>query len=514
MIPQPDHPLLGKRSHAEELLLKRNNSRVYILFLLPALAGLLFGFAISAASGALGSDDTPTGGQKEQINLIFFKNYKPLVEAFTSINLAGAAFGSLIVLQIGDQIGRKGALMISAILYGVGSLVIVVTPHPSSVSWDPKFLLFVGQVIYGIGIGFAMHSAPLYISEISPSSIRGLLVSLKEEAIVIGILLGFAVSYPLDLVENGWRYIFCVPIFLSIILFVGLIFAPRSPRLVLLQNSQRKGTEKEVFGSSGEEAARKILKFLMVGYPDSEVEKEIQDVKDSLSETLEAKATMMDLFKGATWPALKIGIVLVILQQITGQPSVLAYAPQVFRDAGFGDNAVLASVGVGVVKMIATGISVAYVDSFGRRPLLLIGIAGMLLSLVVLAVSFQLNKTDDGFKFTPAWGAVTLVTLMVYVSFYQVGFGPIVWLLQSEIFPLHTRSKAQSVAVIANFLSNALVGLTFLSLNKALTPTGAYGLFASLCALSFGFVFFYLPETKGKTLEQIQSIFKVRSLLQ
>ena len=215
--------------------------------------------------------------------------------------------------------------------------------------------------------------------------------------------------------------------------------------------------------------------------------------------------------------ALVLGCGLVILQQVTGQPSVLYYANNIFKAAGFDDNAAIASVTVAFVKLIATVFSVLKVDQYGRRTMLFAGITLMLVSLVVLAIAFtQQECKDDGvgvndcdsddLTVPKAWGFATVVALMVYVSGYQIGFGPVSWLVISEIFPLRVRASAFSVAAGANFVSNILVALLFGKLQAWLTVSGGYVLYAGLCLVSLGFVAVFLPETKGCSLEEIEAV--------
>eukprot|EP00475_Leptophrys_vorax_P036001 TRINITY_DN600_c0_g1_i1.p1 TRINITY_DN600_c0_g1~~TRINITY_DN600_c0_g1_i1.p1 ORF type:complete len:517 (-),score=141.40 TRINITY_DN600_c0_g1_i1:73-1419(-) len=428
-------------------------------------------------------------------------------ETFTSINLIGALTGSMIVFQIGDKIGRKGALALSAFWYIVGSVIIVFTP----LNFNPWVFLMIGQVCYGFGVGFGMHSAPLYIAEIAPSEIRGFLVAMKEQMIVVGILMGYVVGFFVQDNDNGWRYVFVAPIAISFFTLAGLSRAPESPRLILLrQGLKDRADHEERPLVSNDDEARDALKVLRTGASDQEITKELLDMKNSLNVLLAAdQIGYKELFRGNTFNALQVGVALVFFQQITGQPSVLAYAPQIFRQSGFGKNALAASMLVGLTKLLATGIAVATSDKYGRKPLLMIGTSGMFVALISLAVSFFVSRAPNGeYSFSTGWGYVTLVSLMVYVSCYQVGYGPMVWLLQSEIFPLNARSRAQSIAVWTNFAVNFFVAWTFLSFTKAVTVYGSYSLYAVLCIASNLFVFFRVPETKGKTLEEIQGVFQ------
>lgn len=472
---------------------------VYLLFLLPGISGLLFGYSISAATGALGSRDPKQGFPQLIQTLNLSEQFE---QWFTSMTMFGALLGSAIVFIVGDILGRKGTLMTSNLMYAIGASIIVFAPFRVGSNLTLVILLM-GQLIYGIGVGFAMHSAPLYIAETAPAEIRGFLVTLKEEAIVGGILLGYLAGFIFENTLNGWRYLFILPIILSVCALIGFLFAPESPRLLILKKF-RSGSVNSDFNLS----AFKALKSLRPTFSDIEIESELLEIERSL-ETINTRASSKDLLKKGNLPALILGISMVFFQQATGQPSVLAYSPQIFRFAGYKSRALLAAVAVGVVKFIATGVAVVPTDRFGRKPLLLIGTTGMAVALTILAISFGISPHDSDleYSFSPAWSIITLISLMMYVSFYQVGYGPIVWLLQSEIFPLNVRGQAQSIAVLVNFGLNAVISFSFLTIFKGLTPTGAFSLYAVLCIVSNAVVIFFLPETKGKTLEEIQRIF-------
>lgn len=236
-----------------------------------------------------------------------------------------------------------------------------------------------------------------------------------------------------------------------------------------------------------------------------------------MQETLEEESSATsigELFKGKNARALSIGCGIVLLQQLTGQPSVLYYATTVFKYAGFGSSASLQPVLVGIAKLLFTLGSAFTVDRLGRKRLLYIGISMMLVALIALAISFSQRyctldvpldqcATDD-VALPSSYGTLAIISLMAYVSGYQIGFGPIAWLLISELFPLRARGRALSVAASTNFLSNILVTITFKYLLDALTPSGAFGLYGALCIVSLIFVKARVFETKGLTLEEIE----------
>ena len=385
---------------------------------------------------------------------------------------------------------------------------------------------------------------------------RGRLVSLKEGFIVLGILCGFAASALAELwVPNAaerWRLIWVGAIPLSLLLLGGMWAMPPSPRWLLLRaaGAKRKG-EYEQSTTLRAAALASLTKFRR-GVETAEVESEIVEIEHAVSEDVGIEAggeeggeggiaavagdgrggescstscevAMRRRLTGAgfaewwqTRYALVVGLGLVSLQQLTGQPSVLYFQESIFRDAGFGDSAARASVIVGAAKLVATLTTVATVDQFGRRPLLLVGITLMLGALLLLAAAVAYGSVDpltQKLVLHPGWPPVVIGALVIYVCGYQVGFGPVTWLLISEIFPLKLRTNALALAVVANFALNLLVALTLEPLQDAFDSlqTGKgqaylYCTYAVLCVVSLFFVGFLVPETKGRSLEEIENI--------
>ncbi|GLU11565.1 hypothetical protein SLE2022_283020 [Rubroshorea leprosula] len=334
--------------------------------------GLLFGYDIGATSGATISLQSP-----QLSGTTWFKLSAIQLGLVVSGSLYGALIGSLLVYPIADFLGRRRELISAALLYVLGTLITALAPDLG--------VLLARRLLYGLGIGLAMHGAPLYIAETCPSQIHGTLISLKELSIVLGILLGY-------------------------------------------------------FGPS--------LKAFIIG--------------------------------GG----------LVLFQQITGQPSVLYYAGPILQSAGFSAaaDATQVSIIIGLFKLLMTWIAVAKVDNLGRRPLLIGGVSGIALSLFLLAAYYKF-----------------LGGLPLYVGCYQISFGPISWLMVSEIFPLRTRGKGISLAVLTNFGSNAIVTFAFSPLKELLGADNLFLLFGAIALSSLLFVALYVPETKGLSLEEIES---------
>ncbi|XWS57354.1 hypothetical protein CRYUN_Cryun09bG0167300 [Craigia yunnanensis] len=374
----------------------------------------------------------------------------------------------------------------AAVMYLVGALVTAFSPN--------LVVMVIGRFVYGIGIGLAMHSAPMYIAETAPSQIRGLLISLKEFFIVLGMVAGYGIGSLLVETVAGWRYMFGASIPLAVIMGIGMWWLPASPRWLLLCAIQGKGNMQDL-----REAAICCLCLLRGQSIGESASEQVDEILTELSYVGEEKeATLGEMFHGKCLKALIIGAGLVLFQQITGQPSVLYYAASIFQSAGFSaaSDATRASILLGLLKLIMTGVAVVVVDRLGRRPLLLGGVSGMVISLFLLG-SYYLFLDD-----VPA---IAVVALLLYVGCYQLSFGPIGWLMISEVFPLRLRGRGLSIAVLVNFGANALVTLAFSPLKAWLGAGIVFYVFGVIAVLSLFFIFFIVPETKGLTLEEIEA---------
>ncbi|XP_010907806.1 D-xylose-proton symporter-like 3, chloroplastic [Elaeis guineensis] len=453
-------------------------------FLFPALGGLLFGYDIGATSGASISLQSA-----ELSGTTWFNLSAVQLGLVVSGSLYGALAGSIIAYPIADLLGRRRELITAAALYLVGGLITGYAPD--------LFVLIIGRFLYGIGIGLAMHGGPLYIAETCPSQIRGTLISLKELFIVLGILLGYLVGSIQISAVGGWRYMYGFSAPIAVLMGIGMWSLPPSPRWLLLRAVQGKGSLEEY----KDKAIHALGKLRGRPAGDEVSEGQIDDTLISLKAAIaeqEQEASFWDMFEGASLKAFIIGGGLVLFQQITGQPSVLYYAASILQSAGFSaaSDAARVSVVIGIFKLLMTGIAVLKVDNLGRRPLLIGGVVGIVLSLFLLAAYY---KILGGFPL------VAVGALLLYVGSYQVSFGPISWLVVSEIFPLRTRGRGISLAVLTNFGSNALVTFAFSPLKELLGPDNLFLLFGAIALLSLLFILFYVPETKGLSLEEIEA---------
>ncbi|KAL8140326.1 hypothetical protein V2J09_006347 [Rumex salicifolius] len=453
-------------------------------FLFPALGGLLFGYDIGATSGATIAIQSP-----ELSGTTWFSLSAIQLGLVVSGSLYGALLGSVLVFPIADFLGRRRELIIASILYALGGLVTAYAPGLE--------VLLAGRLLYGLGIGLAMHGAPLYIAETCPSQIRGTLISLKELFIVLGILLGYFVgSFEINVV-GGWRYMFGMSIPLAFLMGVGMFSLPPSPRWLLLRAAQGKGALQEY----KEKAIVALGKLRGRPAGDKLSERQMDETLVSVKSAYmdqDSDGSFLEVFEGPSLKAFIIGGGLVLFQQITGQPSVLYYAGSILQTAGFSAAADAARVSllIGLFKFLMTGIAVFKVDDLGRRPLLIGGVSGIALSLFLLSAYY---------KFLGGLPSVAVAALLLYVGCYQISFGPISWLMVSEIFPLRTRGRGISLAVLANFSSNAIVTFAFSPLKELLGADNLFLLFGAIALLSLVFVILLVPETKGLSLEEIES---------
>jgi MFS transporter, SP family, galactose:H+ symporter len=455
-------------SSADQAAMKQGESAVFVTLIstISALAGLLFGYDTGVISGAI----------------LFIQHDFALstiqVEIVVSAVLLGAGLGAGFGGRLADRFGRRNVLVGVGLLFILGAIW---TALAHGMIW-----LATGRVVVGVAIGIASFTAPLYISEVSPPDARGRLVSLNQLMITIGIVVSYLADYGLAGI-GGWRWMFALAAFPALILVVGLIFVPESPRWLL---------------SDGRfDGARNVLQRVRAG---RDVETELKEIEQSLERQ---KKSWREVFSPAVRPALVVGIGLAIFQQFTGINTVIYYAPMIFRFAGFQSNAgaILATAGVGAVNVIFTVVALWLLDRVGRRPVLLWGLVGMILSLGVLGVAFLVPQSGGAL----AWIAV--ISLMIYVACFAVGLGPVFWLMIAEIYPLKVRGRAMSVAAMANWGSNLLVALTFLTLIEVLGRPTTFWVYAGVGILGIAFTYWLVPETKGRTLEEIEAYWRSRS---
>lgn len=446
-----------KPSYEKELPKYKINPFLIVVASVAAIGGILFGFDTGVISGAILFIE-------KQFQLSAFEN-----GLVVSATLIGAVFGSVGSGWLADLYGRKRMLLIAAWVFIFGTM-------GSAIAHD-VFELIMSRAILGLAIGIASFTAPLYISEIAPPQYRGALVSLNQLAVTIGILLSYFVDVYFSQMGE-WRWMLGVGVIPAIILFLGLLGLPDSPRWLYAKNRSQEAfqTLKKIRGTS-------------------HVRAEVAAIKASLSEAGDVRI----LLKKWLRPALIIGIGLGFFQQFTGINTVIYYAPTIFKLSGFSSDtvAILATMGIGAVNVLATIVAIPLIDKVGRKPLLYFGMMLMMLCLFVLSLSF-------GFYHTAALKWIAFASLIFYIIGFAVSLGPIMWLMFAEIFPLKVRGIAISVVASLQWLFNFIVSLTFLTLIKYFHEAGTFALYGILCLLGIGFVYLRVPETKGISLEMIE----------
>lgn len=438
----------------------KQSSSYWVIAFIAAFAGILFGYDTGVISGAI-----------LFINTTF--HLSPQMNGFVvSAVLIGAFTSSLVSGRLADYIGRKRLLIIDAVIFIIGTAF---SSMATSVSW-----LVTGRIIVGVGIGISSYIAPLYISEISPPHRRGVLVSLNQLAITVGIFLSYVVDYYFAL-HSAWRYMFAAGIIPAALLLAGMLILPYSPRWILSQG--------------GDEKALKILQKLRGVGP--EAQRELEQIRTTLQQQ---KGSWKVLFSKIVRPTLIVGAGLAIFQQVTGINTVLYYAPTIFKMTGFhaSETAILATMDIGAVNVLFTIIGLPLIDWLGRRPLLFIGVSAMSISLLVLSLAFEMHSHPS----YSHW--ISFVSLLVYIAGFAISLGPIMWLISSEIFPLRVRGLGSSVTTSINWAANWLVTITFLSLVQYLSPSGTFLIFFIISILALLFIYQWVPETKETTLEQIE----------
>ncbi|OGT53723.1 MAG: MFS transporter [Gammaproteobacteria bacterium RIFCSPHIGHO2_12_FULL_41_15] len=432
---------------------------VMLVAAVAALAGILFGYDTGVISGAI----------------LFIAPHFHLSPAWTGFTVSavlfGALIGSLMGGRVADYIGRRKLLIITAIVFLVGTI--------GSAWADNVWMLVLGRIVVGLAIGIASFVAPLYISEIAPPRFRGMLVSLNQLAITIGIVVSYLVNIYFAK-AGAWRWMLGLGAVPALILLLGMLVLPRSPRWMVL-----KGFTKE---------AEAVLKKLRAR---TNVDQELSEIEHSIEGQT---ADWRMVFQPWLIPALVVAFGLALFQQVTGINTIIYYAPKIFEYAGFNtaSGAISVTLIIGIVNVLFTIIALPIIDLWGRRPLLLCGLFGMGLSLCVLGYAFHMGAFGGGLK----WMA--LGSMVVFIASFAMSLGPIMWLVIAEVFPLEVRGFASSLAVAASWGFNMMVALLFPIMLSDLGTAWTFYIFTAFCILGWFFVFFMVPETKGVTLEKIE----------
>jgi SP family arabinose:H+ symporter-like MFS transporter len=424
-----------------------------------ATAGLLFGYDVAVFNGAL-------------VFLLTDFHLGPVqTEVLTTMLFWGCAAGAALGGWASDRYGRRAVLFSAGILFLVAAFSAASSLH----LWQ----LMVARLLAGMAIGAALLIAPLYIAEVSPANRRGMLVTLNQLAIVSGILIGFLVNYELARHANGnWRWMFWLDGIPAFVLCLSLLRIPESPRW-LLQQGQR-------------DRACAVLQRIS---PGTDVESTIDEIGKAIREE---SGTYRELLGKALRRPLALAVMLAIIQQITGVNTVMYYGAIIFAEhaGASATQAIGMNVIVGLVNLLATILGLLLIDKLGRRPLLLTATGGMALCLVAFAAMMN---------YMPNHPVLLLTAVLGYVACFAFGLGTGVWVCMSELFPNRVRGRAMSIANMALWIALSCVTVTFLSLIKIFTASGVFLGYALLCTASFVYIFVRLPETKNRTLEEIES---------
>lgn len=479
------HPVAGKTKPI-----------VYFVGLTAALAGLLFGLDVGVISGA-----------NEFIQKDFGVD-DHTVENIVSALLWGAVFGVLISGFFSLRLGRRGTILISALIFAIGSIFCAFAPSAGA--------LIAARFFLGIAVGMASFVAPLYLSEIAPQSVRGALISMYQLMITIGIVLAFLsdtffatyadleplateISQSLSSLAGGrgqmvmqgylsmpWRWMLGIIAIPAVLMFFGMLFLPESPRWLVLKNRAPK--------------AREVLRRLAASH--EEAERELTEIENSLR--VEQKGFSLFRDNRNFRRAVFLGVGLQVIQQFTGINVIMYYAPRILNEAGFSTTAeqMWGTVLIGTINVLATFIAIAFVDRLGRKPIMYVGFTVMGIGMLSLGGFFHLGLGGDGANLTMSYLAVA--SLVVFIIGFAMSAGPIIWILCAEIFPLAGRDFGITCSTVTNWTANAIVGMTFLTMLNVLGPGNTFLFYGALNAIFIVFFLAFVPETKGVSLESIE----------
>lgn len=434
---------------------------VYVIAAVASLGGLLSGFDTGVISGALlYINETWEISSWEQGWIV-------------SAAIVGAVAGAAMNGSLSDIYGRKKIIVATGIIFAIGSVMCAYASSPME--------LIISRMVIGLAVGMVNFVVPLYLSEIAPQKIRGMLVSTFQLAITVGILFSYLINRIFANTEYSWRWMLGAGLVPAIVLLTGISFLGDTPRWLI--SKKREKEAKEIF-----------LKI----NPEEDADLHISEVKATLRAPENAKG---GIFKPWMIMPVFVGVGMMFMQICTGINTIIFYTTTIFKIAGFSDNisAIYATIGVGFVNFIMTFVAIFLTDKWGRKPLLYIGLWGILIALVALGAAFRYaDVLGDNLK----WVAVGSV--VVYITSFAVSLGPVGWIMVSEILPLQIRGLAMSICTVANFAFNFIVVLSFLPLIHSVGEARTFWFFAGITVLCLLFTYYLVPETKGISLEKIE----------
>lgn len=453
-----------------QTLEKPNMMFVTLVAIVAALGGVLFGFDTAVISGALGFLE-----QRFQLNEV------QLGWAVSSI-IIGCIAGASVSGILGDMFGRKKVLIAAAIIFMIGTV--------GSALPDTFSFYIIARMIGGFGIGITSALCPLYNAEIAPAKYRGRLVALNQLAIVTGIFLVYFVNtwitgFGDDAwdVSTAWRWMFAAGAVPGLLFLVLLCFVPESPRWLI-----KKGRPADA------------LKILLKIHGEDLARQEVLAIKEVSKQ--ESGGSIRQLFMPGMRVALMVGIVLAALQQVTGINAIMYYAPVIFKEAGAGANAsLIQTILIGFVNLLFTILAMWLVDKVGRKVLLLIGSASMTICLTVIGLAFHTGHTS---------GPLLLIFILLYVASFAVSLGAVLWVVLSEIFPSRIRGRAVAIGTMTHWIADYVVSQSFPPMLHTAGPAMTFWLFALMSLITVGFTWRAIPETKGKSLEEIETLWSTK----
>ena len=439
----------------------KNNRQTLQVCFLAALAGLLFGLDMGVIAGALPFLATEFALNSQQQEIV------------VSIMMFGAALGAPGSGPMSSRFGRKMSLLLSAVLFVVGSVGCAIAPNLE--------VLIISRFILGLAVGVASFTAPLYLSEIAPERIRGSMISLYQLMITIGILAAFLSDTAFS-AGGHWRWMLGIITFPAIILFIGVVTLPESPRWLAMKGRS--------------ELASKVL--MRLRNSDDETRVELEQIRESL----QMKQRGWQLFRHN--PHFRrstcLGVLLQFMQQFTGMTIIMYYAPKIFEIAGFATTSeqMWCTVIAGLTNVLATFIAIALVDRWGRKPMLKLGFGVMAICMGTLGYMFHTGISNPTEQYT------AVIVLLIFITGFAMSAGPLIWVLCSEIQPLAGRDFGVTCSTMANWMANMIIGATFLTLIDTVGNAGTFWLYAGLNLFCIVLTLWLVPETKNISLERIE----------
>ncbi len=441
--------------------LPHTNGQTYLICVLAALAGLLFGLDMGVIAGALPFLAHEFGLSSHQQEMV------------VSIMMLGATFGALCSGPMSGRIGRKKTLLIGAVLFVVGSLGCAFAPD--------LLMLEVSRFLLGVAVGVASFVAPLYLSEIAPEHIRGSMISLYQLMITIGILAAFLSDVGFS-ASGNWRWMLGIITFPALVLFIGVLTLPESPRWLSMKGKN--------------DLAMKVLTLLRSSSEDARKE------LDAIRENVQQKQHGWQLFRTNSHfrRSTYLGVLLQFMQQFTGMTVIMYYAPKIFAIAGFATTKeqMWGTVIAGLVNVLATFIAIGLVDRWGRKPILKLGFSVMGVCMGLMGYMFFVGITSVAQQYT------AVLLLLIFITGFAMSAGPLIWVLCSEIQPLAGRDFGVTCSTMANWIANMIIGATFLTLIDFMGSAATFWLYGVLNVVCIVLTIIFIPETKNISLENIE----------